>query len=209
MNQLMVSTTGTITSLDLVKEINLFRAEIEGKSEILHKNLLEIIRDEFKDKIDRLEIQPIFFTDKMNRKQPMFNLTISQAKQVLVRESCVVRSAVIHRLEELEKEVKQAKELTEDEIIVRAMATLTMRIENAKRETAERVAYKNSRLQIVGGTLGGTKKSLNTTKKKLQDVYHSRNVPTPDEWEALQRDLRRAEKENKRLRREVNILSDE
>ena len=44
----------------------------------------------------------------MNREQPMFVLTLSQAKQVLVRESKFVRKHVIAYLEQLEEAVKNS-----------------------------------------------------------------------------------------------------
>ena len=109
MSKLMTFTDGKVSSLELLKEINMFRSSIEGKSELKHYDLLKVVRDEFEDEIDNGEISSISYKDSMNREKPMFNLTISQAKQVLVRESKVVRKAVIKRLEELES--VQAKAL--------------------------------------------------------------------------------------------------
>lgn len=97
-----------ITSLELLKEINFFRNQESnyGKTEIKHKDLLKIIRSEFDEEIREGKISPSQYNQEMPtggvKKLPMFNLTISQAKQVLVRESKVVRKAVIKRLEELE-----------------------------------------------------------------------------------------------------------
>jgi len=93
----------TLTSLELLEQINLFRKE-EGKdNELLHKNLLALIRDEFEEEIGQLKIQPTSYKDQWNREQPMFTLTLSQAKQVLVRESKYVRKHVIAYIDELEK----------------------------------------------------------------------------------------------------------
>lgn len=96
-----------ITSLELVKQINLFRAQEENKADLQHKSLLEIIRDEFEEEIGRQKILPTSYKDSFNREQPMFELTISQAKQVLVRESKFVRKAIISHLEALEEKLKQ------------------------------------------------------------------------------------------------------
>ena len=97
----------TLTSLELVEQINLFRKE-EGKdNELLHKNLLAVIRDEFEEEIGQLKIQPTYYRDQWNRQQPMFVLTLSQAKQVLVRESKFVRKHVIAYIEQLEAVVKK------------------------------------------------------------------------------------------------------
>ena len=95
--------------------------------ELRHDNLLRTIKDEFNIKIDLLNFEetlkeivkqknePIYidgifvstYIDKWNRQQPMFILTIDQAKQVLLRESKVVRKAVIQYLNSLEKKIRQ------------------------------------------------------------------------------------------------------
>ena len=41
----------SITSLELVEEINKFREEEKNKSKLGHNDLLKIIKDEFEDKI--------------------------------------------------------------------------------------------------------------------------------------------------------------
>ena len=88
--------------VELVKQINLFRGQEGVSSELQHKSLLEIIRDEFEDEIGRQKILPTSYKDSFNRKQPMFILRILQAKQVLLRESKFVRKAIISYLDELE-----------------------------------------------------------------------------------------------------------
>ena len=76
----------------------------EGKeSDLLHKNLLAVIRDEFEDEINGLKIQPVNYKDKKGEERPMFILTLSQAKQVLLRESKFVRKHVISYIEKLEE----------------------------------------------------------------------------------------------------------
>ena len=107
MQQVTNTNQDQITSLELVKQINLFREQESNRTELEHKNLLAIIRDEFEEEINRLKIQPINYVDNRNRKQPMFILTISQAKQVLLRESKFVRKAIISYLEQLEEKLKQ------------------------------------------------------------------------------------------------------
>jgi hypothetical protein len=99
---------GLITSLELMNQVNIFRNEIEGKVPLRHKNLLNIIRDEFEEEVDRLEIQPISYIDSMNREQTMFELTHKQAKQVLLKESKVVRKATIEHIEKLEQKVLES-----------------------------------------------------------------------------------------------------
>lgn len=91
--------------------------------ELRHDNLLRTIRDEFNIKIDLLNFEemlkekekPIYidgvfistYKDKYDREQIMFILTIDQAKQVLLRESRIVRSKVIEYLNLLEKRIRQ------------------------------------------------------------------------------------------------------
>lgn len=96
----------TLTSLELLEQINLFRKE-EGKdNELLHKNLLSVIRDEFEDEINGLKIQPVSYKDKKGEERPMFILTLSQAKQVLLRESKYVRKHVIAYIDKLENALR-------------------------------------------------------------------------------------------------------
>ena len=93
--------------------------------ELRHDTLLNIIKSEFNIKIDlqnilemlkdRLNFEPIYiddifvstYKDKYDRDQIMFILTIDQAKQVLMRESKVVRKAVIQYLNLLEKKIRE------------------------------------------------------------------------------------------------------
>lgn len=106
-----IITKDSMTSLELVEQINLFRKK-EGKlKELEHKNLLAIIRDEFEQEINQLKIQPITYKDNRNRKQPMFILTLSQ-------ESKFVRRAIIQYIEELEKALVQTKVEPKKEIKV-------------------------------------------------------------------------------------------
>ena len=99
---LVLTKNGEITSLELLNEINFFRKKDKAKNELAHKTLLGIIRDEFGEEIAEQKILLGSYLDKQKQKRPMFTLTTSQAKQVLVRESKVVRKVIIKRLEELE-----------------------------------------------------------------------------------------------------------
>ena len=51
---MLPQTKQTITSLELVEQINLFRREEGKEKDLLHKNLLAVIRDEFEDEINGL-----------------------------------------------------------------------------------------------------------------------------------------------------------
>ncbi len=96
----------TITSLELLEQINFFRKEEGNRAELQHKTLLEIVRDEFEEEISQQKILPSTYTTDRGREYPMFELTTVQAKQVLVRESKFVRKRVIHYIEELENRLK-------------------------------------------------------------------------------------------------------
>lgn len=92
-----------ITSLELLKQINLFREQEGDRTKLKHKTLLDVIRDEFDEEIGMQKILPTLYKHPQNGQEyPMFELTLSQAKQVLVRESKFVRKAVISYIEKLE-----------------------------------------------------------------------------------------------------------
>lgn len=111
-----------ITSKELLEQINLFRQEEykeklknntlteaqikRGKAvKLEHKDLLDIIRDEFSEEIGLGKISPSSYINSQNKKQPMFILTLNQAKQVLLRESKYVRRAIIAYIEVLEQAI--------------------------------------------------------------------------------------------------------
>lgn len=126
----------SINSKELLKQINYFR-EMEYKEkeannqltetqkkkghyiELTHDNLLKIIRDEFNIKVNAVNKNAVknnnhyngpvetTYRDDKGELRPMFILTIDQAKQVLLRESKVVRKAVIQYLNLLEKRIRE------------------------------------------------------------------------------------------------------
>lgn len=103
---------GTITTLELVEQINLFRKQYDNKTELRHDTFLNIVRDEFEEEISLQEILETHYTHPQNKQQyPMFELTPSQAKQVLVRESKSVRKAVIAYVEKLEQKLNRQQEI--------------------------------------------------------------------------------------------------
>ena len=107
MNELIkVETKDTITSLELVEQINMFREQEGNGTKLKHYTLLEIIRDEFLEEINDQKILGVTYKDRKNEDRPMYILTFNQAKQVLVRESKRVRKAVIEYIEKLENALK-------------------------------------------------------------------------------------------------------
>lgn len=113
----------TITSLELTKQINIFRKEeydykiknnlslgkVELKNghytELRHDTLLNIIRDEFEKEITDQKILGSKYKDESGKENPYFELTLDQAKQILMRESKFVRKAMIDYINKLEKVV--------------------------------------------------------------------------------------------------------
>lgn len=77
----------TISSLELVKQINLFREQEGNRTVLRHDTLLNIIRDEFEDEISLQKLLESNYKSDRGQIYPMFVSTISQAKQLLVRES--------------------------------------------------------------------------------------------------------------------------
>lgn len=96
----------TLCSLELLEQINLFRNQEGNKAKLRHDTLLDIIRDEFEEEIS---LQKILESTYMNRgkKYPMFTLTLSQARQVLIRESKFVRKAVVSFIDGIEEREKE------------------------------------------------------------------------------------------------------
>lgn len=108
MKELELKNKGFITSLELVSQINLFRAN-ECKSELRHDTIRSIIKDEFEEEILSQKILEKSIQSNGGRPSLVYELTLSQAKQVLVRESKFVRKAVIAYIEKLESEIQQNK----------------------------------------------------------------------------------------------------
>ena len=113
----------SMTSLELLKEINIFREKSGERAELRHDTLLNIIRAEFEEEISSQELLESNYYSR-GKEFPMFILTFGQAKQVLLRENKDVRKAVIQYIENLEKKLKEAlPQLTEMEIILKVVSS--------------------------------------------------------------------------------------
>lgn len=132
----------TISSLDLVKEINVFREQeynyklekglslgkVEKKNgkftELRHDTLLAIIRDEFEEEINDQKILEVKYKDKKGEIRTMFVLTLDQAKQILSRESKFVRKAMIKYINALENRVAELEyELSQRDALIGKIVT--------------------------------------------------------------------------------------
>lgn len=104
-NLAILERKNTVTSLELVEQINFFREQEGNKTELGHNDLLKIIRDEFEEEISLGKISQSTYKNDRGREYPMFELTFNQARQVLVRESKFVRKHIMFYIEELEKQI--------------------------------------------------------------------------------------------------------
>ena len=101
------------TLLDIIRDE--FNIKVNGQNILLVKDEFNIQVNEGKislveNKIISTSVEGIFETtykDDKGELRPMFILTIDQAKQVLLRESKVVRKAVIQYLNLLEKRIRE------------------------------------------------------------------------------------------------------
>ena len=135
----------TITSLELVEQINLFRKEEGKETELRHDTMLSIIRDEFEEEISLQKILESKYKNERGREYPMFELTIAQGKQVLLRESKFVRKRVVEWLECFEE---ANKPMTAGEILM-AQAQGMIALEKAQQAQAEQIALQNERLTKI------------------------------------------------------------
>lgn len=141
-----ITTKKTITSLELVEQINFFRKEEGKETSLRHDTLLNIIRDEFEEEIGLQKILETQYTHPQNKqKYPMFELTIAQGKQVLLRESKFVRRHVVAWLERFEE---ANKPMTAGEILM-AQAQGMIALEKAQQLQAQQIALQNERLTKI------------------------------------------------------------
>lgn len=95
-----------ITSVELVKVINSFR-EIEGKKQLLHKNLMAKIKKELETLesigiVNQLNFQPVEYTDTKGEKRPCYNINREGMLMLLNSESTLVRYKTSEYIKNLE-----------------------------------------------------------------------------------------------------------
>lgn len=106
----------TMTSLELLEQINFFRKQERNlcernKNDRLladknHDGLLKTIRDEFDEEIGFGELNETYILDSQGKSRPIFILNLEQAKQVLLKESKFVRKAILKYIKELEETIR-------------------------------------------------------------------------------------------------------
>ena len=133
----------TITSLELLEQINFFRWKEGSKTELGHNDLLKIIRDEFEEEISLGKISQSTYTNNRGREYPLYILTYEQGKQVLMRESKFVRKAVIGYIQKLERSLDylQNKEMKllqrENKLLEKENEVLTLQNKILKEQNSE------------------------------------------------------------------------
>lgn len=135
----------TVSSLELVEQINIFRKEEGKETELRHDTMLSIIRDEFEEEISLQKILESKYKNERGREYPMFELTISQGKQVLMRESKYVRRRVVEWLEYIENIIKP---MTPGELLM-TQAQGMIALEKVQQAQAEQIALQNERLSKI------------------------------------------------------------
>lgn len=179
----------SITTLELLKQINIFREQEGNRVELKHKSLLEIVRDEFEEEINEQKILPISYKDSMNREKPMYILTLNQAKQILVRESKFVRKCMIHYIEELENKLKQnTPAITEEQRLVlniyaggiEAIEATKALVELKTKELQKTIEYKED--VIIGLT---DDIELKDKRQILNQVVRYKGANYQERWKKL------------------------
>lgn len=170
-----------ITSLELVKQINIFREEeynykikngielgkVEEKNgyytKLEHKDLLKIIRDEFEEEINEGKISLVNYKDEKNEERPMFELTLEQAKQVLIRESKYVRKAILQYINKLENKIVELQnQISKKDLLL-------LNIINSKGDEAMAIALKEYEEYI-------SKPLIEENNKKQKEIEYKQEV---------------------------------
>lgn len=179
MKDLTILNKDTITSLELVEQINFFREQEGNKTELQHYDLLKIIRDEFDQEIHEGKIsfmyQDIKIGNGATRKSPYYILAYNQAKQVLLRESIAVRRAVIKYIEHLEKQLQGAINYQEQDYIkelIERVNSLEKLVTNTVSETKTMTLKQYVASRGISSTFSintmATKASLTCKKKGIK-----------------------------------------
>lgn len=189
----------TMSSLDLVKEINVFREQeynyklekglslgkVEKKNgkytELRHDTLLAIIRDEFEEEINDQKILGVNYKDKKGEIRTMFVLTLDQAKQILSRESKYVRKAMIKYINALKNKVAELEyELSQRDALIGKIVT-----SNNQQERIEyfgvfydKYVKPNEQKALFYDKVADNKKYIDfkTVAKLLEDLGFGRNI---------------------------------
>lgn len=189
----------SISSLELLEQINFFRKEEGRETELQHKDLLKIIRDEFDEEIQEGKISLMFYDVKIGngatRQQPMYILTLSQAKQVLSRESKYVRKATFKYIDELESKLNEkiilkANLLSDDKGVV--IASYKRLVELETMEKTRQIEQQQREIEHNQDVIIGLVKDIELKDKRaiLNDVVRYKGGQQAHErWKILYREF--------------------
>lgn len=79
-----LSIPNQISTLDLVEQINIFRAN-EGKSNLTHSDFLKVVRLEFDDEINAGNVSLVKYKDKKGEDRPMYILNQNHVDRLMFR----------------------------------------------------------------------------------------------------------------------------
>jgi len=184
----------TITSLELLKEINYFRKQEGNRVELQHKTLLEIIRDEFEEEIREQKILLSYYKVETGngtvREYPMYILTIEQGKQVLVRESKYVRKHVINKLNSYEEAISEKERLyiglfSEDQLTVRNSYLGLLELE--KKPLIEKINKQEKDIEYKENVIIGLVDEIELKDKRaiLNQVVKYKGANYQERWRLL------------------------
>lgn len=184
----------TITSLELLKEINYFRKQEGNRVELQHKTLLEIIRDEFEEEIREQKILLSYYKVETGngtvREYPMYILTIEQGKQVLVRESKYVRKHVINKLNSYEEAISEKERLyiglfSEDQLTVRNSYLGLLELE--KKPLIEKINKQENDIEYKENVIIGLVDEIELKDKRaiLNQVVKYKGANYQERWRLL------------------------
>lgn len=180
MNKLIIfeKEVDKITSLELLEQINIFRKQ-ENRNDLAHYDLLKIIRDEFEEEMGIGKISETHYIHPQNRQEyPMFILNLSEARQVLTRESKFVRKAVIRWIEMLEEKYNSP-----EFILMKANQIQQKMIEEAKKEIESIKLELDYKKEIIEGIT----ENIDVYKKKdiLNRVVRHKGANYRERWSEL------------------------
>lgn len=194
----------TITSKELLEQVNFFRekeyefkakngtlTEAEKKRgkfvELEHYDLLKVIRDEFEEEIGLGKISESYYINSQNKEQPMFILTLKQAKQVLLRESKFVRKAVIEYIEKLEEQVKNPfKNLSFQQMMI-----MTLQEQEKIADRVDKIENKvDNEIRVDNGEQRKIQKAVGTRIYQRIDIIPQLAENKKFVFQALYRDLK-------------------
>ena len=133
---------GFITSVDLVEIINYFRDVEKTKTVLQHKDFMKKIRKELKT-LESLDLENernfslVEYEDKKGEKRPCYLLNRDGMLMMLNSESTLVRYQTVKYINELEEQLKNAKETidTVDEIVTKTGSLEEVEWEKIKKKS--------------------------------------------------------------------------